>query len=881
MQLPIRLLGHALIGLAYAAILAVSFAGGMRPLDNALRDLRFGAAPRAASGSVVFVDIDSRSLNQVGVWPWPRHVHADLLNALMALGANDVVFDVDFSAPSSPAEDAALAGALEDAGGYAYLAAFQQQKTKDAAVDFNMPLPLFRKLAAPVAVNVSLDSDGIVRRYPFALAIGGETVPSVAAMYNGLALPPGTAFDVDYAIDPGTIDRISVADVLAGKVAPSRIAEKNVVIGASAVELRDFFIVPRFGPIPGALLQAVATETLKQGRALQPTGPVPPAIAIALVGLLVLLGRRRLSVAMAVGLGLIISAAAEGTALWLQINDRQLLDTAAIHAASLGLGLAVFAAELIRRGEQRLRATRERDAARRILDRVITDNFDGVVVANAANEIVAASQFAEQMLGQTLTGQACGRVLPEKFAALLAGALATRAEHGELTLHLGERDRVLEYVVTHSTVELGRGPSPVACLTFRDITERRGAEERLRYLGHHDPLTGAISRTRLVELIDAALDGAGEVGVVTIELRRFRVINDTLGHSQGDILLKQVVGRLKSMGPDVVARLGGDSFAMLVPGMVPERLKGFCDSVVQWLAFPYQLADNHQAIIAASAGATTSVVSGRDAEVLLSHADMALSAVKSRAGIGVALFAPEMDDRLKQRQAMDAALRQALVRREFTLAYQPQVDLVYGEILGAEALARWTHPTLGPIAPASFIPAAEETGLIVELGRWALETACAEAVKWPGDTKIAVNVSPVQFELSDVVAHVRGALDKSGLAPSRLEIEITEGVFVRDFETVTAKLDEIRQLGVSVALDDFGTGYSSLSYLGKLPVDKIKIDQSFVRRLPADTEAAAIIRAVVALSESLGKQVIAEGIETADQAWMLQLAGCTSGLASP
>jgi predicted signal transduction protein with EAL and GGDEF domain len=327
----------------------------------------------------------------------------------------------------------------------------------------------------------------------------------------------------------------------------------------------------------------------------------------------------------------------------------------------------------------------------------------------------------------------------------------------------------------------------------------------------------------------------------------------------------------------VVARLGGDSFALLAPFMGGDKLHGFAQALVQWLAFPYQLADAHQAIIAASAGATNSSISGRNAEMLLSHADMALSAAKQRSGAGVALFTPDMDDRLKERQSMDAALRQAIVRREFHLAYQPQIDLVSGEMIGAEALARWTHPTLGPIPPDRFIPAAEETGLIVELGRWALETACIEAMKWPEAIRIAVNVSPVQFELSDPVADVRAALEKSRLAPERLELEITEGVFVRDFETVTKKLGAIRALGVGIALDDFGTGYSSLSYLGQLPIDKIKIDQSFVRRLPGDSEAAAIIQAVVTLAASLKKRVIAEGVETADQAWMLQMIGCTFG----
>ena len=870
-----QVIGHLAVLLAYAVIIGLFLGGVLTPVDNALRDLRFSAQPRAASGDIIFVDIDSKSLGSVGVWPWPRHIHADLLNALMALDAGDVVFDVDFSVPSTPGEDAAFATALQNAGGYAHLAAFQQQSGRGAN-GYNLPLPSFRAFADPVAVNVQLDADGLVRTYPFALAIGGEAVASVASLFADAKGPVGGGFNIDYSIDPRTIDRISAADVLAGKVDPKRVAGKKVIIGASAVELRDFFIVPRFGAIPGALLQAVASETLKQGRALQPASSLPVAIMVGLMGLLALFGRRRLPVASALFAALIISAAAETAALWLQLDRALLVDTAAVHVASIGLVLSVFATELIRRGEQRLNATRERDAVRRILDRVVTDNFDGVVIANAEDRIVAASQFAGTLLERSLDGMSLD-VLPDKFAMLLRAALDGRGEHGELTLQLGESDRVLEYVVTHSSVELGSGQSPVACLTFRDITDRRKAEDKLRYLGTHDPMTGALSRLRLVELIESAFTGGRDVGLVLVDLRRFRIINDTLGHRQGDMLLKQVVSRLRSMGPDAVARLGGDSFALLVPDMPDDKLRGFCETVAQWLAFPYQLADRHQAIIAASAGATTSAVSGRDAELLLSHADMALSVAKLGSGKGVALFTPDMDARLKSRQEMDAALRLALVQREFHLFYQPQVELAAGELAGAEALARWTHPTLGPISPAQFIPAAEETGLIVELGRWALNAACTEAANWPAELKIAVNVSPVQFELSNLVTDIKDALARTGLDPWRLEIEITEGIFVKDFEATTAKLRAIRQLGVGIAIDDFGTGYSSLSYLGQLPVDKIKIDQSFVRRLPADTEAAAIIRAVIGLGESLGKRIIAEGIETADQAWMLQMMGCRLG----
>jgi EAL domain-containing protein (putative c-di-GMP-specific phosphodiesterase class I) len=236
-----------------------------------------------------------------------------------------------------------------------------------------------------------------------------------------------------------------------------------------------------------------------------------------------------------------------------------------------------------------------------------------------------------------------------------------------------------------------------------------------------------------------------------------------------------------------------------------------------------------------------------------------------------------MDEKLRARQDLEAAMQQAIERGEISLMFQPQVSLDDGSIVGVEALMRWMHPQLGAVSPERFIPVAEETGRIVELGRWILDEACREVATWPGNLRLSVNVSPIQFELLDVVDEIREALAVSGLPAHRLDVEITEGIFMSNAKAVIQSLQHLRNLGVSIALDDFGTGYSSLSYLGRLPVDKIKIDQSFVKRLPGDQEAGVIIRAVMMLSEALRKVVIAEGIETADQAWMLRMMSCKIG----
>jgi diguanylate cyclase (GGDEF)-like protein len=862
----------------WGALLLGAALGVLRPLDDVLRDQRFGAATRSVSGDAVFVDIDSRSINAVGVWPWPRTIHAKVLDELMAMGAAEVIFDVDFSTASNENDDAAFERSLRDAGGYAMLAAFQQRVDASGAVAFNLPIERFRAEAAPVAVNVTLDQGGMVRMALYAMSIGGTVVPSAAAELAQVKGPAGTGFNIDFAIDPAAVDRVSVADILNGTLDASRIEGKQVIVGASALELKDFFVVPRHGVLPGALLQIVAAETLKQGRALIPLRGLPLVLA-GLVAAIALVFARRLSLAGVVAAGVSVSVVIELAALLLQVGSAVLLDTAVTQVALAALMLQTLGIEVQRRGALHARASRERDANRRILDRVIEDNFDGVVVVNQSGLVTAASVLAEQMLGHGLVGRLSSEALPKALGDEL-NALMTTSEPGgqapkEFVFAGSGDERILEYVMRRSTLDLPDGAANVACLTFRDITERRRTVDRLTYLGSHDQLTGAVSRLSLVTRIDELnRDGKG-FAAVAVDLRRFRAINDTLGHTYGDALLKQVVSRLRSMGPDVVARLGGDSFVLIVPETDEARLRGFCETVGQWLSFPYELPGGHQAVLAVSAGAAIAEPES-DADGLLSHADMALSAAKQMTGNGVALFAPEMDRRLQERQAVDAALRLALERGEFSLMFQPQVDLESGRVIGAEALIRWNHPELGYVSADRFIPVAEETGVILQIGRWVVEEACRQAMAL-GQINMAVNVSPVQFELSDVVADVQAALSKTGLEPSRLTIEITEGVFVGHSDRLIRQLQTLRAKGVTVALDDFGTGYSSLSYLGRLPLDKIKIDQGFVKRLPTDQEAIAIIRAVIELSNSLGKTTVAEGIETADQAWMLKMMSCKVG----
>ncbi|HVX72058.1 MAG TPA: EAL domain-containing protein [Devosia sp.] len=742
-------------GLALAAslLLAATLNGWTAPLDNALRDARFQLSTRPAAGDIVFVDIDSASLNAVGVWPWPRRHYAELLDRLMALGADDVVFDIDFSTTSNPADDSAFAASLEAAGGYAYLAAFRQ-KAPDGSISYNLPIQQFNA-AQTVAVNVALDAAGKVRSYPALMVIAGRIVPSAASVLSPTNASLPASFDIDYSINPASVPRIPAGDLLAGVKPAVDVAGKRVIVGASAVELRDFFVAPRYGIVPGALVQALAAETIAQRRVMPPVGGLATAALLLafLLGAAMLLARARTGLTVAIAIAAVV--AVETVAALAQVNGTILVNTVPIDLAATLLAFGALLRELFQRGEA-----------------------------------------------------------------------------------------------------------------------KRMAHARLSYLARHDALTGALNRHSLADEITERLGRREDVAVVAVDLRRLREVNETLGYGRGDAVLREAASRLKQIENAAVGHLGGATFMIAMPA--GDGPKSCATRVVGLLNAPYDL-NGHRVLVSAVAGVTDSTLSGRSSERLLANADLALSIAKRRHGASFQLFDPTLDQRIVERTALDLRLRSAISSREIALAFQPQVDLATGRVVGAEALARWTDAELGVVSPAQFIPAAEETGQIIELGRQLLIDACLAASAWPDNMQVAVNVSPVQFQLSDVLADVRLALHRSGLAARRLVIEITEGIFLEDPEAIAARLDTLRASGVSVALDDFGTGYSSMAYLARLPIDKIKIDQSFVRQLEHSQQAKAIVRAIMAMAHATEATIVAEGIETPFQANWLREAGCDIG----
>jgi diguanylate cyclase (GGDEF)-like protein len=544
------------------------------------------------------------------------------------------------------------------------------------------------------------------------------------------------------------------------------------------------------------------------------------------------------------------------------------------------LGISLLAAVFDRRAKGELHEQKI------LLDAAIANMSQGLCMFDADGRILLFNQRYVELMdrsGMPLQGRLLLDVLREVkavgewdgdpdefFNAVVADAKAGRT----VTKTMGRNGRSLRVVDQPM-----KGGGWVA--TFEDITEWQAAQEQISHMARHDALTNLPNRVLFREQLEKALRLAkrsDQLAVLCLDLDHFKDINDSLGHPVGDALLKEVAGRLGQCitENDTVARLGGDEFAIVqfCNDCDPSAVALLASHLVEQVSAPYEIA-GHQLVIGVSIGISLAPEDGKNPDELLKKADLALYRAKEDGRGTYRFFETGMDARAQARRLLELDLRAALRREEFEVYYQPIRDVAKDVVVAFEALARWNHSLRGMISPVSFIPLAEETGLIVPIGEWVLRRACMDAARWPQDVCVAVNLSPVQFKNVNLVSSVKEALKASGLPAHRLELEITESVLLQNSEATLSVLHELRGFGVRISLDDFGTGYSSLSYLRSFPFDKIKIDRSFVSELATREDSMAIVRAVTGLGKSLGIVTTAEGVETDAQFDLLRQEGCT------
>jgi diguanylate cyclase (GGDEF)-like protein/PAS domain S-box-containing protein len=535
-------------------------------------------------------------------------------------------------------------------------------------------------------------------------------------------------------------------------------------------------------------------------------------------------------------------------------------------------------------------ATSDLKRARAFLNTVIENVPVSVFVKDVTPpRYILVNRAAEALWGlprDHVVGKTAHEILPRKAADAITACevdllrhKSSARSHGTYQVETPANGSHL-VDVRRAVVPGEDGEPQYLLVVMENITERVRANERIRYMAHHDLLTGLANRAMFLEKLEHAAmqlqDRAEPFTIFMLDLDRFKEVNDSRGHPTGDLLLRDVAQRLKSVlcQDDLLARIGGDEFAILRPGDPDESRSAslLAEEVIEVLARPFDI-EGSRIVIGASIGIARAPADGVEPSELMKKADLALYRKKSSGRNGYCFFDPRMTAEADVRHRLEQDLRDAIANCELDVHYQPIIDVGTRKPCGVEALVRWRHPMRGDIPPAQFIPLAEESGLIAPLGEWVLKRACFDAVGWPPEIKVAVNLSPAQFRSTNLMDVILSALIESGLAPERLELEITESVLIESRIDVLSVVRELKDIGISIALDDFGTGYSSLSYLTMLPFDKIKIDKFFTQNMTNRTECAAIVSSVLTLGRCLEITTTAEGVETEEQFRLLRAAG--------
>jgi diguanylate cyclase (GGDEF)-like protein/PAS domain S-box-containing protein len=537
----------------------------------------------------------------------------------------------------------------------------------------------------------------------------------------------------------------------------------------------------------------------------------------------------------------------------------------------------------------RMSLSQELEDTKKFLE-LIVDNIPVSLIVERVSDgrYLLANRSAETILNrrrEDATGLTAADIFnPREAKLIIARDEAAIRKRGLLTEEhpISTKDGLRLFLTRRMTVLDDAGEPQYLIKTHEDVTDRRQTESRMAHMAYHDGLTDLPNRAAflqaLAQMIEACEGSDEEFAVLSVDLDGLKEINDVFGHAVGDKLLIEVSRRIQaSARGGVVARLSGDEFGLIIDGKQPAAGKALAEQLVQALAKEFPI-DDKTVRIGVTTGISVFPHNGTDAASLLANAGAALFRAKAKSRGSIGVYEPEMDQQIRDRRVLHQDLSLAIKNGELSLHYQPQATsgqtVASSEVIGFEALARWLHPVRGFVPPGDFIPLAEESGLIVEMGEWILREACREAASWSMPLQIAVNLSPAQFMHGDLVGLVHSILLETGLSPGRLELEITEGVLIEDFDRGLALLRRLKALGVRISMDDFGSGYSSLSYLQAFPFDKIKIDRAFVMNLGRNPQSAAIVRAVIGLGHGLEMSIVAEGVETQEQLGFLADQGC-------
>ncbi len=895
--------------------LYLSYSNALVRVDRFIYDAILTRFTRTPAEDVVIIAIDSESLIRYGQWPWPREIHADLIDKISIGGAKAIGFDIIMSEPdrSDRKNDRLLAQALKRSN-KVVLPVFAEHSVSGNGLHLARPVPILAEAAAGLGhVDFELDADGIVRRtylkggigYPewsaFALAVlqtaAGNEREKPDDSASAVSLPVNNWVRADevllpFAGKPGHFKRISYAAFMEANFDPTLLRDKIVLVGTTASSLGDTLPTPVSGEsllMSGVEINANLLDALNHDLIIKPMSKDARVLFSVMLIVSVLLcytiaSQRiiQLTIVTAIVCVLFLSG------FLLTINHIWFPPAAVLFTLFLSYPLWAW------RRLDRLVANLffEREQAMVILHSIV----DGVITTDSNCVITYINPVAEGLTGQS-NENAAGKPLHDIFAIedeqsgksgedLVRECLElsqTVSFHNDLSYRdTNGRNRVLR--INAGPLCNRSGQASGALIGINDITEKREALAKLTYQATHDPLTNLPNRALFFDRLEQAIIRVARddeyVAVLFLDLDNFKKVNDQIGHSGGDLLLQMIAERMKSAcrGSDTVARLGGDEFVVLLEGFTDTSIVvTVADKLLHLLREPLTI-DNHEFYTTGSLGISIFPKDGKNADQLVRNADIAMYEAKKGGRNNFLFFSNEMNDLIQGRLRMENQLRAALSRSALELYYQPQIRLKDNKIVGVEALARWTVDDKSFVSPSSFIPVAEESGLILPLSEWVLYTACRQAKAWQEEMgfpeRMSINISPRHFLKDNLLEQLERILRKTGIAPQNLDLEITEGLIMQDMNRSVAIMKDFNKMGGTVSIDDFGTGYSSLAYLKNFPLHKLKIDKSFIDGIDKDRKNAALARTIITMGHGLGLEVVAEGVETAEQLSILRKLGC-------
>jgi diguanylate cyclase (GGDEF)-like protein/PAS domain S-box-containing protein len=869
---------------AFAATLAVRTSGILVQAEWTASDLYAHWLRHEVNSDIVIIGIDAESLEDLKQWPWPRSTHARLLDRLQRSTLKRLFFDVDFSSTSDPIQDEALARSIARwQPGRLVLPAFLQVASGGTDdVLLTHPLPQFARFATLGSVNLRPDKDALVREISTGWQGPGPKLRPVFSLLANQAHDPSSV-TIDYAISPASFEYVSYTDVLNDRVPLADFAGKTVLIGATATQLGDLQPVPVYQSLPGVVVEALAAQTLRNGTIHGLTQFQSMAL-LALWSLLVAAALTRGTWQLNIGLVVAgIGAVIAGT-LW----ARSHLLVLEVLSPMVTIGAGFLTVTFRSLNIETLRALRfakladERDA---LLQSIVQSSNECIMCVNQEGRVLSANATAQRLFAAR-DNQLINSTLDDLVPGLLC-----RTGTNRLAQAIG---KIAEYMAlsfdgSQVPIELSVSPADPAkrelfTVIVRDLRERNAKDDELRHQATHDSLTGIPNRHWLGLQLAQAMqvrDAHEPLSLLIMDLTRFKEVNDTLGHSVGDLVLKEVTQRFQRVvgTRGLLARMGGDEFAVVCDKEFDSHeLATLAVQLSEALESPIK-ADSMAIEVGVNIGIACYPADAQDAETLLKNADVAMYSAK-RSGENHAFYNARLNQHSVRRLEMLSEFRTAIKTAALELWYQPQVNLQTGSAESVEALLRWQNPKYGHVSPTEFIPLAESTDLLRPLTEWTIVQALLQSRIWHEqgvDVRVAVNLSARLLQDASLPTRLAQLLAEHSVRPDSLELEITETAMMFDVTRALSVVKAIHDLGVLVSIDDYGTGFSSLAYLRDLNVHALKLDRSFVSNLETIAGNRIIVESTVALAHALKLQVIAEGVESQWQARFLAAAGFDSG----